>query len=140
MDNDIQALLALPGKAIPDALDSLIHRHGVTNVGAWADGGRHANHLIHKLVLLGDTNSIACVVRNGIDINTQRACDLCTPLHLALWTGQPYVADCLRKLGADPDLTNRYGESSLDAEHMRNKRPLSTETYPANITLVYNHI
>jgi len=51
------------------------------------------------------------VSKHGFDVNTPRDGDLCTPMHLAMWSKKGDVIETLSGLGADLTLKNIYGEA-----------------------------
>jgi len=54
------------------------------------------------------------VKEQGFDVNFPRPSDLCTPLHLSIWTKQPELSSLLLDLGADPLQVNAYGENCIE--------------------------
>ena len=79
-------------------------------------GSKHHHAIVHELVKHGKLQVLAHLVsQHGFDINVQRESDLCTPLHLAIWTSKdPSIAQRLIDLGADVSARNRWGESAED--------------------------
>ena len=53
----------------------------------------------------------AMVSKLGFDPNIPRISDGCTPLHLAIWFKYQEMAGLLIYFGADPKVTNFYGEA-----------------------------
>lgn len=92
----------------------LVPRFGSDSLKSFADrGSKHQHTIVHELVRQGKLHVLKHLVHTlSFDINVQRASDLCTPLHLALWQNRPDIADELIVMGADASIQNRYGEKA----------------------------
>jgi hypothetical protein len=92
----------------------LVPRFGIDILKSFASRAtKHQHTIVHELVRQGKLDVLKHLVyTHGFDINVQRASDLCTPLHLAWWQGQPGIAKALLEMGADASIQNRYGEQA----------------------------
>eukprot|EP00418_Pyrodinium_bahamense_P094937 CAMPEP_0179032210 /NCGR_PEP_ID=MMETSP0796-20121207/11465_1 /TAXON_ID=73915 /ORGANISM="Pyrodinium bahamense, Strain pbaha01" /LENGTH=665 /DNA_ID=CAMNT_0020728419 /DNA_START=45 /DNA_END=2042 /DNA_ORIENTATION=+ len=102
--------------------ESLVPRFGLEALRSHVDqGSKHQHGIAHELVKLGKMRVLVHLVENyDWDINRQRASDLNTPLHLALWQNQSPVAERLLQMRADASIQNKYGEDA-NAIRLKNK-------------------
>lgn len=121
----VEALLGLPAGELQEALQGLLREHGPGEVAGWSDASKHANRLAHRLALLGEAGPLELLAASGVGLDVQRPSDLCTPLHLAIWHGQPAAAEALKRLGANLELANSFGETPREAEQQRDRRYVS---------------
>jgi len=76
---------------------------------AWRDG-KHKGSLLHLVAGRNKMGATRFLVEKGFKVNEQRPGDGCSPLHLAAWSKHDEMMALLVELGADPGLTNKYGE------------------------------
>ena len=69
---------------------------------------------IHWAAFYGDTNRLASLVSQGVDLNTPSFCDQWTPLHYAAFAEKTNVITFLLERGADPRKVTRYGKTPSD--------------------------
>lgn len=121
-DDVMEALLALPGDVLYEQVGRHLKKYGIDSMSAWTDASKHKERLAHRLARLGHADALELLISARADANVQRESDGCTPLHLALWMGQPATADRLKNLGARQDIANTFGETALVAEAHRDER------------------
>lgn len=122
LDGQINALLGLPSAELESVLLTLLETHDLGDVEAWTDGSRNQNRLVHRFAMMGHADALEILAGAGANLNAQRTADLCSPLHLASWHGQPFVFARLEALGADVDLANRFGETARVLATQREER------------------
>mmetsp|Transcript_106957 Transcript_106957/g.190164 ORF Transcript_106957/g.190164 Transcript_106957/m.190164 type:complete len:693 (-) Transcript_106957:325-2403(-) len=94
--------------------DNLIRQHGLDALKEFRrEQTRHEHFLVHELVHQGKGEVLKFLVQqHGFSLDVQRSSDQCTPLHLANWIGKEDLAAMLVEIGADPTITNKYGDSA----------------------------
>jgi hypothetical protein len=78
--------------------------------GTWKASDKHQHALSHILVQRNYPKTLR-LVHSFADINAQRITDQCTPLHLSAWGKKNELIELLIELGADPSISNKYGET-----------------------------
>ena len=96
---------------VVSVIQGLIEKHGADLVREWRDESRkHKHSIVHILVNFDKQGAIKAIAPALGQINTPRASDRCTPLHLSIWKKNLALSGLLIDLGADSTLKNDYGE------------------------------
>eukprot|EP00808_Paulinella_micropora_P031719 g1728.t1 len=107
----IDGLIEKSPHELKAGLDSLNSKVPAGALDKWTDSSKHRNCLVHLLTIKKQGEALRhAVLSLGLDVNAQRACDGCTPAHLASWLKDAELLALLRELGADLNLQNKYGE------------------------------
>ncbi|GFT23038.1 ankyrin repeat domain-containing protein 40 [Nephila pilipes] len=75
---------------------------------------KRIEELFREASALGDEDAVKKLIEAGVDINSQHSINGWTSLHWAAKRGHTSIIRLLLSHGADPSLTSKYGESSLD--------------------------
>ena len=96
---------------VVSVIQGLIEKHGADLVREWRDESRkHKHSIVHILVNFDKQGALKAIAPALGQINTPRASDRCTPLHLSIWKKNLALSGLLIDLGADSTLKNDYGE------------------------------
>lgn len=96
---------------VVSVIQDLIEKQGVDIVREWRDESRkHKHSIVHILVNFNKQIALKSIAPIIGQINTPRASDQCTPLHLSIWKKNLTLSSLLIDLGADSSLKNDYGE------------------------------
>ena len=96
---------------IIEYLSNLFQVYGNELINAWCSNDKNKNKLVHLLTQFNKQDAL-CKFCSSLNINDQREKDGCTPLHIAAWTKNDDLIHLLLKIGGNPKIQNKYGETT----------------------------
>eukprot|EP00732_Lithocolla_globosa_P005932 Lithocolla_globosa_v1_NODE_6506_length_1076_cov_5.807052.p1 type:complete len:318 gc:universal NODE_6506_length_1076_cov_5.807052:99-1052(+) len=113
LNTAVYDLIKKDDENICEALKELVAKYGKDTVLNWRSSSKHKHSLLFEMTVRCKLKALRCLVKEyGMDINSQRPSDKCTPLHLSGWYKNPQMIDLLLELGADDKILNGYGEDA----------------------------